>query len=218
MINYIEICLSFTLFITLMSSVYLSQTRPIFEDNDIIYDNTLNEKIIEYIISVICIVYLLEIIFCYWINYNIYVSTTLLVLKFIGVFLVCIGVLLREWARIELGRFFTFQIGIRKNHVLIQTGPYSVIRHPSYIGHLLTSIGLLLYACTCVYACVYSSNQEYLSYLAYCAIIIPIIMVVINLYSVFIALPNEEIMLSKAFPDEWKLYSKHTWRILPFIW
>ncbi|KAJ8509106.1 hypothetical protein ONZ45_g8690 [Pleurotus djamor] len=31
-----------------------------------------------------------------------------------------------------LGRHFTFDLAIRKNHKLITSGPYSIVRHPSY--------------------------------------------------------------------------------------
>lgn len=34
----------------------------------------------------------------------------------------------------ELGRMFTFELSIRKDHKLVTTGPYSVVRHPSYTG------------------------------------------------------------------------------------
>ncbi len=32
----------------------------------------------------------------------------------------------------ELGRHFTFQVAILRNHKLVTTGPYAVVRHPSY--------------------------------------------------------------------------------------
>ena len=36
-----------------------------------------------------------------------------------------------------LGRFFWFEASIQKDHELIVSGPYSVVRHPSYTGFIL---------------------------------------------------------------------------------
>ncbi|KAF8173889.1 hypothetical protein K438DRAFT_1908967 [Mycena galopus ATCC 62051] len=68
--------------------------------------------------------------------------TTPLVL---GSGLVVSGALLRLLCYQALGRHFTFETGITRNHRLITTGPYGLIRHPSYTGALLAYIGLLLY-------------------------------------------------------------------------
>ncbi|SPO38694.1 uncharacterized protein PSFLO_04173 [Pseudozyma flocculosa] len=51
----------------------------------------------------------------------------------------CFGGWLRLRCYRELGRFFTFAIGIRKEHKVIQTGPYRYVRHPSY-----TALSILL--------------------------------------------------------------------------
>ncbi|KAI0685344.1 hypothetical protein BC835DRAFT_1290385, partial [Cytidiella melzeri] len=34
-----------------------------------------------------------------------------------------------------LGRTFTFELCLREKHELIQSGPYSVVRHPAYTGN-----------------------------------------------------------------------------------
>ena len=39
---------------------------------------------------------------------------------------------------------FTFEMSIRKDHMLITSGPYGVVRHPGYTGFLLVVIGMLL--------------------------------------------------------------------------
>jgi len=41
----------------------------------------------------------------------------------------------------HLGRFFRFETSIQKDHELIVSGPYSVVRHPSYTAFVLLSIG-----------------------------------------------------------------------------
>ena len=44
-----------------------------------------------------------------------------------------------------LGRFFTFEVSVRKGHQLVTTGPYSIVRHPSYAAFLLMYIGMVLW-------------------------------------------------------------------------
>ena len=44
-----------------------------------------------------------------------------------------------------LGRFFTFEVGIRKGHQLVTIGPYSIVRHPSYTAFLLMYVGMIIW-------------------------------------------------------------------------
>ncbi|RKP24956.1 hypothetical protein SYNPS1DRAFT_9231, partial [Syncephalis pseudoplumigaleata] len=44
---------------------------------------------------------------------------------------------IRAWSMRELGRFFTFQIGVSKDQHIVKTGPYRYVRHPSYTGAIL---------------------------------------------------------------------------------
>ena len=50
---------------------------------------------------------------------------------------------LGTWIRLMtyryLGRFFQGQTSIQKDHELIVSGPYSVVRHPSYTGYIIVS-------------------------------------------------------------------------------
>jgi isoprenylcysteine carboxyl methyltransferase (ICMT) family protein YpbQ len=48
-----------------------------------------------------------------------------------GVVLFVAGLLLRWWAIITLGRFFTVDVTIEKDHELVERGPFRVVRHPS---------------------------------------------------------------------------------------
>ena len=51
---------------------------------------------------------------------------------------------MRWWAIITLGRFFTVDVTIEKNHELVERGPFHLVRHPSYTGVLLAFVGLAL--------------------------------------------------------------------------
>src|SRR5207244_1080010 len=59
-----------------------------------------------------------------------------------GVVLFIAGLFLRWWAIITLGRFFTVDVTIEKDHELVEHGPFRVVRHPSYTGVLLAFVGL----------------------------------------------------------------------------
>ncbi|KAG0702665.1 Isoprenylcysteine carboxyl methyltransferase family-domain-containing protein [Suillus ampliporus] len=61
-----------------------------------------------------------------------------------GTALMAAGGLLRWWCFRTLGRFFTFKLSVRKGHKLVTTGPYSVVRHPSYLGAVVLSIGMFI--------------------------------------------------------------------------
>ena len=52
------------------------------------------------------------------------------------------GLILRWWAIIMLGRFFTVDVTIEKDHELVERGPFRIVRHPSYTGVLLAFVGL----------------------------------------------------------------------------
>jgi protein-S-isoprenylcysteine O-methyltransferase len=47
------------------------------------------------------------------------------------------GFAVRWWSVITLGRFFTVDVATHGDHVLVDTGPFRYVRHPSYTGLLL---------------------------------------------------------------------------------
>ncbi|KAJ7499875.1 hypothetical protein FB451DRAFT_1549374 [Mycena latifolia] len=63
----------------------------------------------------------------------------------LGCILIASGTLLRLSCYRALGKHFTFETGIARDHRLVTTGPYSHIRHPSYTGAVLTYLGILCY-------------------------------------------------------------------------
>jgi len=61
-----------------------------------------------------------------------------------GCVLFGLGLVLRWYSIVYLGRFFTVNVAIHSGHEVIDTGPYRFIRHPSYAGALLAFLGLAL--------------------------------------------------------------------------
>src|SRR2546423_5218118 len=61
-----------------------------------------------------------------------------------GLVLFVTGLILRWWAIITLGRVFTVDVTIEKDHQLVERGPFRIVRHPSYTGVLLAFVGFAL--------------------------------------------------------------------------
>ena len=62
----------------------------------------------------------------------------------IGVVLTFTGLLLALWARFFLGRNWSGEITVKKDHQLVRTGPYAMVRHPIYAGFLFALLGTAL--------------------------------------------------------------------------
>ena len=71
------------------------------------------------------------------------------VLHGVGIALIVACVLGRSWA--------TLHIGARKNNVLVQTGPYSLCRHPLYLFSTMAALGFGLMLQSLLYAAVLTS-------------------------------------------------------------
>jgi protein-S-isoprenylcysteine O-methyltransferase Ste14 len=65
----------------------------------------------------------------------------------VGTLVAVAGVALRRWAMATLGRHFTLELTLRPTHKLITAPPYDIVRHPSYTGGLLVTLGAALAFC-----------------------------------------------------------------------
>jgi len=54
------------------------------------------------------------------------------------------GALIRRTCYKTMDKMFTFEISLRKNHQLVTSGPYSIVRHPSYTSGAMALFGALL--------------------------------------------------------------------------
>ncbi|MEY2562984.1 MAG: hypothetical protein QOH88_1177 [Verrucomicrobiota bacterium] len=107
------------------------------------------------------------------------------------------GLLLRWWAIITLGRFFTVDVVIEKDHEVVDRGPFSVVRHPSYTGVLLAFVGFAL---------------TLRNWAALVIILGPI-------FAVFVRRMNvEEEALSGALGSRYTEYMRRTKRLVPFVY
>jgi protein-S-isoprenylcysteine O-methyltransferase Ste14 len=62
-------------------------------------------------------------------------------IRWLGAILFAAGGALRIWPVFVLGERFSGLVAIQPGHTLLTTGVYGVIRHPSYLGLLVSSLG-----------------------------------------------------------------------------
>jgi len=62
-------------------------------------------------------------------------------MRWLGVGLFATGGALRLWPVFVLGHRFSGLVAIQPGHALVTTGVYGVIRHPSYLGLLVNTLG-----------------------------------------------------------------------------
>jgi protein-S-isoprenylcysteine O-methyltransferase Ste14 len=62
-------------------------------------------------------------------------------LFWLGILLINAGIALRLYAIHVLGAFFTTAVAIAPEQTVVETGPYRLIRHPSYTGLLIILLG-----------------------------------------------------------------------------
>ncbi|MDQ1098178.1 MULTISPECIES: methyltransferase family protein [Chryseobacterium] len=116
---------------------------------------------------------------------------------YLGEALILIGIIVRFIIIRSLGKYFTVDVTIRKDHTIKKEGFYRYLRHPSYTFSLLTSLGLGLYL------------NNWLS-LAF-AFIPPFIA-----FSYRIKI--EEDTLIEQFGEEYLEYRRKTKKLIPFVY
>ncbi|KAJ7701749.1 hypothetical protein B0H17DRAFT_924174 [Mycena rosella] len=131
--------------------------------------------------------------------------------------LLCVsGGILRALCYNALGRHFTFEIGIFKNHQLVTTGPYSVVRHPGYTGAFLAYFGLMLYYASpgsWVMECVIKGSAAGRAFGVLYALLMFLVVTGLTW-----RIPKEDEGLRKQFGEEWENYaSKVPYALMPGV-
>ncbi|MBA3881553.1 MAG: isoprenylcysteine carboxylmethyltransferase family protein [Chthoniobacterales bacterium] len=114
-----------------------------------------------------------------------------------GLLLFVVGLAVRWWAIITLGRFFTVDVQISKDHHVVERGPFRVVRHPSYTGVLLAFLGFAV---------------SLGNWAAMLVMLVPIFVAFLRRMNV------EEQALSDALGEEYVSYMRRTKRLVPFIY
>jgi protein-S-isoprenylcysteine O-methyltransferase len=114
-----------------------------------------------------------------------------------GLFLFAGGIVLRWYSIVQLGRFFTVDVSIAKEHRVVDTGPYRFVRHPSYTGALIAFLGFGL----CL--------GNWLS----------ILLLMLPILAAFLwRIRIEEQALIDALGEDYRAYMRRTARLIPLVY
>ena len=114
----------------------------------------------------------------------------------LGVVLFAAGGALRIWPVFVLGHRFSGLVAIQPGHRLVTTGLYGVVRHPSYLGLLVNSLGRAL---------AFRSGVGVLL----TALLVPPLVARIR---------AEERLLRSQFGGEYEAYRSRTSRLIPGVY
>jgi protein-S-isoprenylcysteine O-methyltransferase Ste14 len=106
------------------------------------------------------------------------------------------GLTLRWVAIFTLGRFFTVNVAIQPGHVVVESGPYRFVRHPSYSGLLLAFVGLAIF---------------FGNWLSIVGLLVPITLAVLN------RVAKEEQALRASLGSPYAAYCARTKRFIPYL-
>lgn len=112
-----------------------------------------------------------------------------------GVFI--LSCLVRWWGFRSIGKYFNPRVSVYQNHKLITNGAYQKIRHPLYLGSLLSFIAIPL---------IFNSWGAML------------IIVLTTIPALVYRVNIEEEFLLRHFGDEYLEYMKSSKRMIPGIW
>jgi protein-S-isoprenylcysteine O-methyltransferase Ste14 len=116
--------------------------------------------------------------------------------RWLGVLLYMAGGVLRLAPVFVLGRRFSGLVAIQPEHRLMTSGLYGIIRHPSYLGLFVLTLGWGL------------------AFRSGVGVIIAVLMLVV----VLARIKAEERLLSETFGAEYDAYRARTWRLIPYVY
>ena len=116
--------------------------------------------------------------------------------RWFGVFCFAIGGALRLWPVFVLGNRFSGLVAIQPGHQLVTDGVYGLIRHPSYLGLMISSLG---------WALAFRSG-------------IGLLLVMLTLPPLVARIRAEEALLRSQFGAEYEAYCARTSRLIPGLY
>ena len=108
-----------------------------------------------------------------------------------------LGLAIRTWAVLTLGRFFTMHMAVQNDQSLVRGGPYRFVRHPSYLG------AFIMYAAAAAFLHAWIAGTAV-------AVLLPLAFARRMRY--------EEEMLLQKFGREYESYRAEVRKIIPGIW
>jgi len=117
-------------------------------------------------------------------------------IRWLGVVLFAAGGALRIWPVFVLGHRFSGLVAIQPGHALVTSGVYNLIRHPSYLGLLVNSLGWSL---------AFRS-------------VVGVLLAALTMVPLLARIHAEERLLRTQFGPEYDAYRARTWRLIPGLY
>ncbi|EIN13072.1 hypothetical protein PUNSTDRAFT_131296 [Punctularia strigosozonata HHB-11173 SS5] len=133
------------------------------------------------------------------------------------------GAALRLHCYRALGRHFTFQLGIHKDHELITSGPYNIVRHPSYTAALMgyTSVTLVLFVARggWLTECVLPYSLRVHPIITRLVLGMWAMFYTANVIGIFGRVRKEDELLRGTFKEQWEAWAKDVpHRLVPGVY
>jgi protein-S-isoprenylcysteine O-methyltransferase Ste14 len=116
--------------------------------------------------------------------------------RWIGVVLFGLGGALRLWPVHVLGKRFSGLVAIQPGHELVTDGIYRYVRHPSYLGLLITVLG---------WALAFRSG-------------VGVLIAALHLIPLVARMNAEERLLRSEFGEKYAAFCRRTWRLVPGVY
>ena len=116
-------------------------------------------------------------------------------IRWLGVVLFAAGGALRIWPVFVLGERFSGLAAIQPGHTRVTSGGYGIIRHPSYLGLVINSLG---------WSMAFRSG-------------VGVVLTMLLIPPLIARISAEESLLRAHFGDEYDAYCSNTWRLIPGI-
>ena len=131
--------------------------------------------------------------------------------------LIVLGAAIRYWCFRQMRKHFTFHVTLLKDHKLVTTGPYSIVRHPAYTGAILLGVGQVIW-----YAARGSWLRESMIYqmkLSWLLIAPVMLSIFLALFYIPRRMPVEDTILKRRFGKSWDEWAKAVpYRLFPGIY
>jgi protein-S-isoprenylcysteine O-methyltransferase Ste14 len=118
-----------------------------------------------------------------------------MVFYWIGLVMLAAGLAFAIWARRHLGRNWSANVTVKRDHELIRSGPYRLVRHPIYTGLLLAILGTAV------------AIGEWRSLIAFALITVGFVL----------KLKTEERFMSETFGEQYARYRAEVPALIPFV-
>jgi protein-S-isoprenylcysteine O-methyltransferase Ste14 len=113
----------------------------------------------------------------------------------VGVAICVLGLVVAIWSRKVLGADWSRDVELKQGHKLVERGPYTLMRHPIYTGHLLMGLGTAI------------ASGSLIAFAGLASFVA----------GFWVKLNQEERLLLRGFPDEYPTYKARVKALIPYV-